>query len=121
MLLFNDFEQLNDCWVTSKMPVFVKITCLNVFGNFSIFTVHVMKIKFLIAYFFGKCGQILRSILHKKCRYSDSFRSVFSHIRTEYRKTWSWSKSPYSVQMWENMDQKNSEYAHFSRSDIKDL
>ena len=23
---------------------------------------------------------------------------------------------PYSVQMWENTDQKNSEYGHFSRS-----
>ena len=25
--------------------------------------------------------------------------------------------SPYSVGMWENTDQKNSEYGHFSRSD----
>ena len=59
--------------------------------------------------------------MYKKCPYSESFWSVFSHIRTEYKDIWSWSKSPYSVQMWENTDQKNSEYAHFSRSDIKDL
>ena len=28
---------------------------------------------------------------------------------------WSYS-GPYSVQMWENMDQNNSEYGHLSRS-----
>ena len=28
---------------------------------------------------------------------------------------WSFS-GPYSVRMWENTDQKNSEYGHFSRS-----
>ena len=36
-------------------------------------------------------------------------------IRTEYEDLW--SNSPYSVQMWENWDKKNSEYGHFSSSD----
>ena len=43
------------------------------------------------------------------------FRSVFSHIRTEYGEIL--RVSPYSVQMWKNTDQKNSEHGHFSRSD----
>ena len=42
--------------------------------------------------------------LRKKCLYLEFFRSAFSHIRTEYD-----YKSPGSVQMWENADQKNSE------------
>ena len=36
------------------------------------------------------------------------FRSVFSHIRTEYGDLL--RKSPYSVWIQENVDQKNSEY-----------
>ena len=40
--------------------------------------------------------------------------SVLSRIRTEYGQIW--SISPYLVQMWENKDQNNSEYGHFSRS-----
>ena len=44
------------------------------------------------------------------------FWSAFSRIRTEYVDLW--SKYPYSVQMWENTDQKNSVFGHFSRSTI---
>ena len=36
-------------------------------------------------------------------------------IWTEYGGIW--SIFPYSVRMWENTDQKNSEYGHFSRRD----
>ena len=43
------------------------------------------------------------------------FWSVFSCIRSEYEMIR--SISTYSVWMLENMDQKNSEYGHFSRSD----
>ena len=46
--------------------------------------------------------------------YSEFFWSVFSRIRTEYGEIR--SKSPYSVRMRENTDQKNPEYGHFSRS-----
>ena len=46
--------------------------------------------------------------LREKCPYSEFFCSVYSSIRTEYREIQ--SGSPYSVQMQENMDQKNSEY-----------
>ena len=46
--------------------------------------------------------------LREKCPYSEFFCSVYSSIRTEYREIQ--SVSPYSVQMRENMDQKNSEY-----------
>ena len=52
--------------------------------------------------------------LREKCPYLEFFWPVFSCIRTEYGEIR--SLSPYSVQMWENTDQKNSEYGHFSRS-----
>ena len=42
------------------------------------------------------------------------FWPVFSRIRTEYGGLQ--KKSPYSVQMRENTDQKSSEYGHFSPS-----
>ena len=54
--------------------------------------------------------------LRRKCPYSEFFWSVFSRIRTEYGEIR--SVSPYSVQMRENTDQKNSKYGYFSRSDI---
>ena len=47
------------------------------------------------------------------------FWSVFSLIWTEYGETG--SISPYSVQMRENTDQKNSEYGHVSRSELLPL
>ena len=49
--------------------------------------------------------------LHKKCSYSELFWSVFSHIRATYGEIL--RISPYSVRMWENVDQNNSEYEHF--------
>ena len=52
--------------------------------------------------------------LRKKCPYLELFWSVFSRIRTEYKEIL--GISPYSVQMWENTHQNNSEYGHFSRS-----
>ena len=52
--------------------------------------------------------------LRKKCPYSEFLLSVFSRIQTEYGEIR--SISTYLVQMWENKDQKNSEYGHFSRS-----
>ena len=58
----------------------------------------------------------LKDTLRKKCSYSESFWSVFSRIRTEYGKIL--CIYPYSVQMWENTDQNNSEYGHFLRSVI---
>ena len=50
-----------------------------------------------------------------KCPYSELFWSVFSRIWTEYGEIF--RISLYSVQMWENVDQHNSEYGHFLRSD----
>ena len=55
-----------------------------------------------------------RSPLRKKCPYSDDFWSVFIRITTGYGDLL--CKSPYSIQIRENMDQKNSEYGHFVRS-----
>ena len=52
--------------------------------------------------------------LRKRCPYSELFCSVFSHIRAEYGEIQ--SIFPYSVEMWENKDQNNYEYGHFSRS-----
>ena len=58
----------------------------------------------------------IKQILRKKGPYSDFFWSVFFRIQTEYGELQ--SISPYSVRMRENTDQKNSEYGHFSRSEI---
>ena len=51
--------------------------------------------------------------MRKKCSYSEFLWSVFSRIRTEYGHLL--RQSPFSVQMRENTNQKNSEYGHFSR------
>ena len=42
---------------------------------------------------------------HKKCLFSEFFWSLLLRIRTEYGEIL--CISPYSNQMWENMDQKN--------------
>ena len=49
--------------------------------------------------------------LRGKCPYLEFFWSVFSRIRIEYGEIL--RISPYSDQMWEKMNQKNSEYEHF--------
>ena len=55
-----------------------------------------------------------QDLLRKKCPYSELSWSVFSRIRNEYGQII--RISPYSVQIWENADQNNSRYGHFSRS-----
>ena len=50
----------------------------------------------------------------EKCPNTESFWSVFSHIWTEYGDLL--SKSPNSVQIRENADQKNSVFRYFLRS-----
>ena len=52
--------------------------------------------------------------MNEKCPYSEFFWCLFSCIGTEYGGIL--RISPYSVQMWENTDQKYSEYGHFLRS-----
>ena len=52
----------------------------------------------------------------QKYSYSEFFWSVISHIQTEYVDLR--SNSPYSVQMWENTDQKYSVYGHFSSNNV---
>ena len=51
----------------------------------------------------------------KKCLYSELFWFVFSRIRTENGEIR--CISLYSVRMWEDIDQNNSEYGHFLRSE----
>ena len=48
----------------------------------------------------------------KSIPYSELFWSAFSRMRTEYREIRR-SISLYSVRMWQNVDQNNSEYGHF--------
>ena len=55
--------------------------------------------------------------MREKCLYSEFFCSVFSRIQTEYRDLL--SKLPYSAQMRENTNQKNSEYGHLLCSDFE--
>ena len=50
----------------------------------------------------------------KNVRFSEFFWYVFSHIRTEYGGLL--CKSPYSVRIPDNTDQKNSKCEHFLRS-----
>ena len=54
----------------------------------------------------------LRVALLKRCSYSELFWSVFAAfgLNTEIC-----SANPYSVRMWENTGQENSEYGHFLR------
>ena len=52
--------------------------------------------------------------LREKCPYSELFRSLVSHIRTDYGEIL--RISPYSVRMRENTDKNNSEYKHFLHS-----
>ena len=52
--------------------------------------------------------------LGEKCPYFEFFWSVFSLIRTDYGDLQ--IKSPYSVQMREKIDQRNSQYGQFSWS-----
>ena len=57
----------------------------------------------------------MMGLLHwKMCSYLKFWWSLFSRIRIEYGEIR--SISPYSVQMWEKTDQKNSKYGHLSRS-----
>ena len=65
---------------------------------------------FLLGHFFLLCHPLL-----EKCPYSQLFWSAFSRIWTEYGEIF--RISLYSVQMWENVDQHNSEYGHFLGSD----
>ena len=55
-------------------------------------------------------------ILREKSSYLEIFWSVFSGIWTEYGELF--CKSPDSVRIRENKDQKNSKYEHFLRSVI---
>ena len=52
----------------------------------------------------------------KSVRIWELFWPVFSRIRTEYGEVL--LISPYSVRMWENTDQNDSEYEHFLRGAI---
>ena len=58
-------------------------------------------------------GILDEETLRKKCSCSELFWSVSSRIRIEYEEIQ--SISLYSIQMWENTDQNNSEHGHFSR------
>ena len=53
----------------------------------------------------------VRCTVCEKCPYSEFFLSVFSRIWTEYAEIL--RISLYSVRMFENKDQKNSEYGYF--------
>ena len=54
-----------------------------------------------------------KQTLRKNCSYLECFWSISSHIWTKYGDLW--SKSPYSVRMRENTDQKNPKTNSFSQ------
>ena len=59
---------------------------------------------------------INKKTLREKCPYSKFFCSIFSDIQTENGEIR--IISPYLAKMWENADQKNSEYEHFLRGEL---
>ena len=64
-----------------------------------------------------KRQQVLKLMMTcKKCPYLKLLWSVFSRIRTEHGEIQ--SVFPYPVRIRENTDQNNSEYGHFSCSDV---
>ena len=85
---------------------FIRMTLLN-WG-----IIHLLRIQIL-----PKTKISDRLTLRKKCPYLELFWSAFSLIRTEYGEML--SISPYSVSMWENADQNNSEYGHLLHSVIR--
>ena len=108
---------------TSKLELFSKIVNgwkpLTIFAESFILDVRLGSeyvsehYAFSFFFFFWKIESRF-STLCEKCPYVEFFWFVFSRSRTEYGDIL--SISPYSVQMRENTDQKNSEYGHFSRS-----
>ena len=54
---------------------------------------------------------VTKTSLREKCPYSEFFWSLFSCIWTEFEDLL--RKSPYSVQMQENIDERNSKHGRF--------
>ena len=73
----------------------------------------IIQTKLLAINYFRKKAQ--SQALLKKCPYLEFFWSLFSCILTEYGEIL--RVSPHSIRMWENTDQKNSEYGHFLSSE----
>ena len=79
-------------------------------------------VNFFLLLVFGSQSRTLEGVffkkgrcpLREKCPYSELFWSVFSRIRTEYGEIL--RIPPSSFRIWEDADQNNSEYRHFSRS-----
>ena len=68
-----------------------------------------------VQYYFALTLWKFQNSLREMCPYSELFWSLFSCIWTEY---WEILRiSPYLVRIWEYVDQNNSEYGHFLRSD----
>ena len=67
-------------------------------------------------FYFKDHTKLFRAKIHTcfTFRKSEIFWSLFCRIWNEYGDLQ--GKSPYSVRMQENTDQKNSEYGHFSNS-----
>ena len=81
--------------------------------NFGLVLFFYFSIKFQLFLYFSK------KLLRKKCSYSDLFWSAFSRIRIKYGEIYFLEIlliSLYSVRLWENADQNNSECGHFPRS-----
>ena len=65
------------------------------------------------------CVYQQKQSLREKCLYLESFWSVYSRNRTEYRETL--RSSPCSIRLRKNVDQNNSEYGHFLRSECNKI
>ena len=73
----------------------------------------------IVIFHFEKTVRNKWGTVRKMCPYSKLFWSAFSRILTEYGEIR--SISPYSVRIRGNVAQNNSEYGHFSLSEIQSL
>ena len=93
--------------------VWIGVVLVSLMGTLTTFTISFGT--FIWSFLMTYCW-LWKCTLRKKCSYSELFWSAFFRIRTKYGEIL--RVSPYSVQMWENGDQNNSEYGHFLRSGI---
>ena len=94
---------------------YIPICCRQGDGYIICFQLPIISMK-IAAFDENRDDSCPKQALRKNCPYSELFWSVLSCIWSEYGEIR--GISPYSVQIRENTDQNNSEYEHFSRSEV---
>ena len=89
----------NNLWVHGGLVLYLHGESYRFHSDFSGYCVSILEVCFVLT-------------LHIKGTYSEFFWSVFSRIQTKYRDLQ--SKSPHSIQIWKNTQQKTSNMNIFS-------